>query len=54
MWMLPLYLHVNQKSDYADMMMMMMIMMKHVFIFIFHSLNIPKHSFIYINPFYLH
>ena len=21
MWMLPLYLHVNQKSDYDDMMM---------------------------------
>ena len=24
MWMLPLYLHVNQKSDYDDMIMMMM------------------------------
>ena len=23
MWMLPLYLHVNQQSDYDDMMMMM-------------------------------
>ena len=23
MWMLPLYLHVNQKSDYDDMMMVM-------------------------------
>ena len=23
MWMLPLYLHVNKKSDYDDMMMMM-------------------------------
>ena len=21
MWMLPLYLHINQKSDYDDMMM---------------------------------
>ena len=25
MWMLPLYLHVNQKSDYDDMMIMLLI-----------------------------
>ena len=25
MWMLPLYLHVNQKSDYNDMMILLLI-----------------------------
>ena len=44
MWMLPLYLHVNQKSDYMMIMMMMMLMGVELYYFHIVFLNRSIHQ----------
>ena len=47
MWMMPLHLHVNQKSDYDDMMMNLSILMDSSFWF--DTINLDWDSPLYIS-----